>query len=83
VTNGGSLVGTVKPRLIELTCYRVLTRTGDERAGAWLSRAHSGLDVQAATIADAALRRRFLDGIPHHREIAAAWRREVSRPDAG
>ena len=72
VSGGGSLVGTVKPRLIELTCHRALARAGDARAGAWLARAHEGLEAQAATIPEPSLRARFLDGIPYHREIAAA-----------
>ncbi len=71
-----TLEGMNEPRLIEMTCYRVLAGTGgagDPRAAEWLTRAHLAVQAQAATIADAALRRGFLHHIPHHREIIAAW----------
>jgi len=80
MSSGGTLVGTVKPRLIELTCHRVLARLRDPRAGEWLERAREGLEAQAATIPDAALRRRFLDDIPYHREIASTWAALKERP---
>ena len=51
----------------------VLASAGDPRATEWLTRAHEALQTQAATIADAALRQRFLFSIPVHREIASAW----------
>jgi hypothetical protein len=54
---------------------------GDPRAAEWLARAHDALQVQAATISDAALRQSFLDHIPTHREIVAAWNSgHASRP---
>lgn len=60
-------------RDIELTCHLVLAAAGDARAAGWLQVAHSKLQGEAATIADAALRRSFLTNIPEHREIEAAW----------
>jgi hypothetical protein len=36
-------------------------------------RAREGLEAQASTIPDAVLRRRFLEDIPYHREIASSW----------
>ena len=69
-----TLEGMNEPRLIELTCYRVLAgANGDSRATEWIARANEAVQAQAATIADAALRRGFLQNIPHHREIIAAW----------
>jgi len=68
---GGTLDGTVKPRLIELTCYNALARARDVGATAWLKRAHDALRTQATTIDDLDLRRSFLENIPYHREIVA------------
>jgi len=73
VAGGGTLDGTGYPRLIELTCYQALARAGDSRADAWLARAHTELMAQADSITDPALRQGFLQNIPHHREIVAAW----------
>ena len=78
-----ALDGVEFPRLVEWTCHRVLASAGereDPRAVAWLVRAHDALQVQAATIQDAALRQGFLRNIPVHREIVAAWAaRDVAR----
>ena len=68
---GGTLDGTVKPRLIELTCYQVLARAGDARAVEFITRANDALQAQAMTIPNLALRRSFLQ-IPCHREIVKA-----------
>ncbi|MES3014688.1 MAG: adenylate/guanylate cyclase domain-containing protein [Pseudomonadota bacterium] len=73
VAAGSTLDGTNDCRWIELTCHQVLTRAGDLRAADWLVRAHTTLMSQAEAIPDAALRRGFLQNIPHHREIVAAW----------
>ena len=68
------LEGMNEPRLIELTCHRVLSGAGDDvRAAVWIGRAHAAVQAQAATIADAGLRRGFLQNIPHHRDIIDAW----------
>jgi class 3 adenylate cyclase/tetratricopeptide (TPR) repeat protein len=73
LARGGTLVGTVKPRLIELTCYKVLTQACDPSAANWLGRAHAALQAQAMTIPDADLCRGFLQNIPYHREIVSAF----------
>jgi len=73
VSGGGTLDGSVKPRLIELTCYQVLARCGDPRATEWLTRAHDALQAQATSIHDLGLRRSFLQSIPHHREIVRTY----------
>lgn len=67
------LKGVEFPRLVELTCHRVLAAVGDPRAAEWLARAHEELQAQAATIVDLELRQAFMWNIPAHRDIAAAW----------
>ena len=61
------------PRLVELTCHKVLAAAGDYRANAVLMHAHNLLLTQAADIPDVTLRQSFLDNIPEHREIMKAW----------
>ncbi len=77
VAAGGTLDGTEDPRQIELTCHQVLQRAGDPRAAEWLQRAHTALMAQADAIGRSAsyagLRQGFLQNIPHHRAIVAAW----------
>ena len=75
IAAGGTLDGTEEPRLIELTCHQVLVRASDPSAFEWLARAHAALMTQADAITDSALRQGFLQNIPHHREIVAAWAR--------
>jgi tetratricopeptide (TPR) repeat protein len=72
-STSGVLDGAEFPRLIELTCHQVLTRSGDSRAADWLARAHTALITQADAIGDGTLRRGFLHNIPHHRSIVTAW----------
>jgi class 3 adenylate cyclase len=77
IAGGGTLDGTEHPRLIELSCHQALARANDPRADEWLARAHSALMAQADAISrsstDTTLRQGFLQNIPHHREIVAAW----------
>jgi tetratricopeptide (TPR) repeat protein len=70
---GGSFDGTEEPLLLPLTCWRVLQAAADPRAPAALADAMAQLQQQAARINDEAARQRFLQQVPHHREIAAAW----------
>ena len=72
VAAGGALDGT-DSRRNELTCYQALARAGDPRAGDWLARAHKALMAQSDAISDAGLRQTFLQNVPWHREILAAW----------
>jgi tetratricopeptide (TPR) repeat protein len=80
---GGTLDGTEEPRLIELTVHQALALAGDPRAAEWLARAHTELMAQADAIsqhsADATLRHGFLNNIPHHRDIVAAWATHLTR----
>ena len=77
VAAGHTLDGGSEPRLIELTVHQALARAGDPRAAEWLARAHTALMAQADAISQhhghATLRHGYLQNIPHHREIVAAW----------
>ena len=73
LASGGTLVGTDGPRLIMLTCHQVLESAHDRRAAEVLAGVHTGLLAIADAITDAALRASFLNNIPEHREIVAAW----------
>ncbi|MDH4392070.1 MAG: adenylate/guanylate cyclase domain-containing protein [Aquabacterium sp.] len=75
---GHTLDGTSHPRLIELTAYQVLSCASDPAANDWLQRAYTALMNQGAAIerhSGAAMRQGYLQHIPHHREIMAAWSR--------
>ena len=61
------------PHQVNLVCHLVLSSAADPRADAWLQRAHGQLLTVAATISDASLREGFLNNIPEHRAILAAW----------
>lgn len=70
----GSLDGAAEPFLVDLTCYQTLRAAGDPRAAAVLEAAHARLQQGLGSIADEAGRRMFLENVPAHRELAAAWR---------
>jgi hypothetical protein len=70
-----ALEGTEAPYLIRLTCHQALAHAGDPRAAQLLGSAHAELLAEAVSIADAALRQSFLNNIPEHRAIMAAWTR--------
>ena len=83
MATGAALEGADSPRLIELSCYRVLARTGDARAAGLLQTAHAALQAKADTLPDAALRHSFLTRVPHHREIIALSDEDAERTVAG
>lgn len=58
---------------IYLICYRVLSAEGDPGAQQVLSTAHSLLQAQAANIEHEELRRSFLENVPAHRDLIAAF----------
>lgn len=58
---------------LELTAWRVLAAAGDARAPQVLQRAHEALQQRAAQVNDAAVRQSFLERVPAHRELMAAW----------
>jgi tetratricopeptide (TPR) repeat protein len=68
------LDGSEAPYLICLTCHQVLAKVGDSRADTLLGSAHAELLAQAITIGDPARRHSFLNNIPEHRSIMAAWK---------
>jgi len=70
---GDPLDSTESRQLIRLTCYQVMTRAGDARAEAVLRSAHDELMQRAALLTDAAMRTTFIEQIPEHRAIVAAW----------
>ena len=70
---GAVAVVSMYPRRLALVCHRVLSSAGDPRALAWLARAHDELMSMAVTISDEPLREGFLNNIPDHRAILAAW----------
>jgi hypothetical protein len=78
---GGHFDGTEEPLLLPLTCYQVLGAAGDPRAGEVLHRAHTELQRKAARLSQPQARQAFLQLVPHHREIVAAWQRCGHRAD--
>ena len=72
MAGGASLAGTDTLE-VRLTCHQVLARAADARAAAVLATAHAELQARAATITDPALRHSFVNGVPVHRQIIAAW----------
>jgi tetratricopeptide (TPR) repeat protein len=71
--------GTPTPFLIELTCYEVLRAANDERAAAVLHAAYQRLMLRATALPDEAARRMFLDQVPCHRAVAAAWHEQQAQ----
>ena len=70
---GDTLDGTEEPLRVYLTCYRVLRANQDPRARKVLETAHRLLQETAVKIGDAGMRRKFLNNVVIHREIAAAY----------
>jgi predicted ATPase/class 3 adenylate cyclase len=71
---GGNLQGTWEPLRIYLTCYQVLKKLENQRAGAFLEEAFSILQERAERIPDEDERRRYLEVVPWHRELVAEWK---------
>jgi predicted ATPase/class 3 adenylate cyclase len=71
---GGDLDGTESAALIQLVCYQVLLAMGDTRAHAMLHQAHQSMVAVLDTLHEAHLRDDFLNNVPEHRAIAAAWK---------
>jgi tetratricopeptide (TPR) repeat protein len=79
---GLSLEGTEEPMRIHLSCYRVLAASADARAAPLLAAAHGALIERAERIGDAARRAVYLQAVPHHRELVAAWAAGAGGPVA-
>ena len=81
VATGGKLQElTETPTRIELTCHQALACAGDPHATHWLSRAHTALMTDADAIGDVSLRKGYLQNVPHHREVVAAWAMRSTPP---
>jgi len=63
----------------ELPVDQALHAANDSRAYIVLDRAHARLQERASRITDAAMRRSFLEHVPYHREIVAAWATHVAQ----
>ncbi len=70
---GGNLDGTDEPMRVYLTVYDVLHSARDPRAMKVLREAWDILQERASKIKDAALRLTFLEKVPYHKGIQAAW----------
>jgi tetratricopeptide (TPR) repeat protein len=68
-----TLHGADEPFRIYVTCYRVLCAQDDPRAEEVLDAGYHLLQERASKIDDEALRRSYLENVPYHREIVAAW----------
>jgi hypothetical protein len=73
---GGTLNGTLEPLRIYLTCYQVLRAAGDPRAERVLTTAYALLQERAAKLPNEPTRLMFLQNVPYHREIVAAWKQQ-------
>jgi tetratricopeptide (TPR) repeat protein len=69
-----ALAGLEEPALAYLTCYQVLRAAGDARADAVLAAGHTFLQERAAQFVDEQRRAQYLNNLPAHRELLAAWR---------
>ncbi len=72
---GGTLEGTDDPLRVYLTCFNLLQKMGEARAGEVLEKAYRLLQQNAASIPEPDVREMYLKQIPHHREILEAWER--------
>jgi hypothetical protein len=70
--NGGTMKGA-DAQSVWLTCHRVLARAGDPRAAQLLDSLYVNLQARAVNFSEGIPREGFLDNIPDHRDIMAAW----------
>lgn len=75
---GGTLEGAEEPLRVWLTCYQVLHACQDSRALSIIDNAHQLLQNRADRIRDESLRHKFLENIPAHKAVVAAWRAQQS-----
>jgi len=73
---GNTLGGTDEPLRVYLTCYQVLKALNDPRAHSMLETAYRQMMARAGNIQEETLRVSFLENIPYHRDILAAWEAE-------
>ncbi len=82
LADGGTLEGAEQPCFIKLVVHRAFASAGDPRASRVLADAYSALRAAAGAITDTGLRQSFLDNIPEHRDIVAAWDEAQRRAQA-
>jgi class 3 adenylate cyclase/tetratricopeptide (TPR) repeat protein len=70
-----ALEGTTAPLLIYLTCYQVLRACDDPRAGPLLEAGYQLLHERASQM-DEGMRRSYLENVPYHRSLVAAWEQQ-------
>ena len=70
---GAGLEGTDEPLRIRLICWQVLEAVADARSTDLLATAWRELSSHAERIGDPHRRQAFLEAVPFHRQIAAAW----------
>jgi tetratricopeptide (TPR) repeat protein len=68
-----------EPIRIFLTCHEALRATSDRRADEVLDLGHALLLERAAQFDDGERRRRYLENVPAHRALLAAWEERRSR----
>ena len=68
-----TLAGAVEPLRILLVCCNTLQTLADKRAVDALERSYRLLQDQAARLTDEALKQSFLQHVPTHAGIIAAW----------
>ena len=77
-----STEGTEEPARLYLTCGRVLEALGDRRAPGLYGAAYGLLEEQATGL-DEPQRQAFLQRLPAHRAVAAAWRAQHTTGEPG
>jgi hypothetical protein len=65
--------GLEEPFRVYLTSYQVLRQASDDRARQVVNTAYGLLQARAERTASEELRRFFLENVPVHRELIAAW----------
>jgi DNA-binding SARP family transcriptional activator/tetratricopeptide (TPR) repeat protein len=72
---GEGVSGLIRPFLAYLTVYQVLAATGEKKkAKAVLGEAYALLMERAGQLDDEEIRRSYLENVPEHRELVAAYR---------
>jgi tetratricopeptide (TPR) repeat protein len=75
----GALAGLEEPLLAYLTCFQVLDACGDARMTAVLAAGYTFLQKRAEQFVDEERRSRYLNNLPAHRDLMAAWHARDAR----
>ena len=79
---GGTVNGTNEPLRIYLTCYQVLRASNDPRAERVLTTGYRLLQERVAKLPEERLRHTYVENVPYHRELVAAWAEMQGQHDA-